>query len=200
MEKQLSPHESLSIISSMIEKTRHSFSDSSHYFLLWGYAAFIGCIGQYVLMSRGYEKHYMAWWITVLALVVHIYFIVRDTKRERVSTYIGEANGYLWMGLGFSFMILAVIFSQIGWQYCLPFYVLFYALGTFVSGSMIKFRPMVFGGALSFVIAAVTAFASYEYQLLLAALSLLTSYIIPGHLLRAQDQKQTRLAGTKKKH
>jgi hypothetical protein len=194
MEKQLSPHESLSIISSMIEKTRHSFSDSSHYFLLWGYAAFIGCIGQYVLMSQGYEKHYMAWWITVVALVVHIYFIVRDTKRERVSTYIGEANGYLWMGLGFSFMILAVIFSQVGWQYCLPFYVLFYALGTFVSGSMIKFRPMVLGGALSFVIAAVTAFASYEYQLLLAALSLLTSYIIPGHLLRAQYQKQTRLA------
>jgi hypothetical protein len=194
MEKELSPQESISIISSMIEKTRHSFSDSSHYFLLWGYAAFIGCIGQYVLMFQGYEKHYMAWWVTVVALVVHIYFIIRDTRRERVSTYVSEANGYLWMGLGFSFMVLAVIFSNIGWQYCLPFYVLFYALGTFVSGNMIKFRPMIIGGALSFVISAVCAFASYDYQLLLAGLSLLTSYIIPGHLLRAQYQKQIRLA------
>jgi hypothetical protein len=193
-EKELSPHESLSIISSMIEKTKHSISDSSHYFLLWGYAAFVGCVGQYVLMVLHYKQHYQVWWITVLALVVHIYFIVRDTKKERVSTFISDANGYMWMGIGFSFTVLAFIFTRIGWQYCLPFYVLFYALGTFVSGKMIKFKPLIIGGIISYALAVVTAFVSYDIQLLLAAVSLLLSYIIPGHLLRAQYQKQIRLA------
>jgi hypothetical protein len=194
MERELSPQESLSIITSMIEKTKHSISDSSHYFLLWGYAAFIGCVGQYVLMTQGYEKHYQVWLVTLVALAVHIYFIIRDSKREKVNTFLSEANGYLWMGIGISFSVMAFIFSKIGWQYCLPFYVLFYALGTFVSGSIIKFKPLIIGGAICFALAAVTPFVSYDIQLLLAATSLLISYIIPGHLLRSLYQKQTRLA------
>jgi hypothetical protein len=190
MEKELSPHESLSIISQMIEKAKHTISDSSHYFLLWGYAVFIGCAAQFAMIAARYPKHSIAWFIMLPALVLHIFFVVRDNKKEKVSTYISDANGYLWMGIGFSFMILAFIFARIGWQYCFPFYVLFYALGTFVSGSMIRFRPMIIGGITSFAIAAVIAFLEYKLQILFCAVSILVSYIIPGHLLRMRYKHQ----------
>lgn len=190
MQNEMSPQESLAIITNMIEKTRHTISDSSHYFLLWGYAVLIGCTTQFALISAGYEQHYYAWWITVPAVIAHIYFGVRDARREKVSTYISEANGYLWMGIGFCFMAVAFIFSKIGWQYCFPFYVLFYALGTFVSGNLIRFKPLIIGGAVSFGLAVAATFADYQVQILITALSILVSYIIPGHMLRNRYKSQ----------
>jgi hypothetical protein len=192
MEKEMSPTESLSIISSMIEKTRHTFSDSSHYFLLWGYAVFIACAAQFTMMSLGYEKSYLAWWIIIPALVIHFILVIRERKREKVSTYISEANGYLWMGIGFCFFVMAFIFAKISWQYCFPFYVLFYALGTFVSGSLIRFKPLIVGGIISFIIAAGISFFDYKMQILLAAISILVTYIIPGHMLRSRYKNQNR--------
>jgi hypothetical protein len=194
MEKDLSPQESLSIIRSMIDKTKHSLSDHSHYFLLWGYAVFLGCSIQFALIKANYEKHYMAWWITVVALVIHVVLGIRDSKKEKVSTYTGEANGALWMGIGFGFMILAFIFSKLGWQYCFPFYILFYGLGTFVSGNLLKFKPLIIGGAICYVLAAVAIYVDYDIQVLLTGISILISYIIPGHLLRMQYNKQNRLS------
>src|SRR4051812_49315954 len=105
MEKEMSPQESLSLISSMIEKTRHTFSDSSQYFLLWGYTVFLASAAQYIMIAVDYEKNYMAWWIIIPALAVHFILVARSSKREKVSTYISEANGYLWMGVGFSFAV-----------------------------------------------------------------------------------------------
>jgi hypothetical protein len=193
MEKEMSPEESLSIISSMIEKTRHTFSDSSQYFLLWGYTVFIASVAQFAMISAGYgEKSSMAWWIIIPALAVHFILVARNSKREKVSTYISEANGYLWMGVGFSFVVLSFIFAKISWEYCFPFYVLLYALGTFVSGSLIRFKPLIIGGIISFVIAAGIAYFDYKTQILLAAVSILVSYIIPGHLLRARYKHQNR--------
>lgn len=194
MEKDMSPHESLSIIRSMIDKTKHTLSDHSHYFLIWGYAVFLGCFIQFSLMKAGYEHHYQAWWITIAALVVHVLFAIRDSRKEKVSTYVGEANGALWMGIGFSFMVLAFIFSKLGWQYCFPFYILFYGLGTFVSGSLLKFKPLIIGGATCYVLAAIATYVEYDIQLLLTAGSILISYIIPGHLLRSQYRKQKQLS------
>jgi hypothetical protein len=191
MEKELSPHESLSIISSMIEKTRHTISDSSHYFLLWGYAVFLACAAQFVMMSAGLEKEsQVAWLIIAPTLILHIFLVIRDRKREKVSTYISEANGYLWMGVGISFTVLAFVFAKLGWQHSFPFYILFYALGTFVSGSLIRFKPMIIGGIISFVLAAFVAYLEYRLQVLLTAVSILVSYIIPGHLLRSQYNNQ----------
>ena len=189
-DKDFDPEESLAIIRTMIEATKASIKDSSHYFLLWGWATMIGCIIQYVLLNIvHYKHHYYAWFITLVALVIHFVFIIRDSKTESVKTYISQANSYLWMAIGFSFMVLAFIFSRIGWQYSFPFYILFYGLGTSVSGALLQFKPMVLGGASCFVFAAVAAYIPYDLQILLTAFAILVSYIIPGYLLRLRHRQ-----------
>jgi len=190
MEKELSPQESLSIISSMIEKTRHTISDSSHYFLLWGYSVFIGCTIQFILLKINYPHHYYAWGITLPTLLIHLFLVSRDGKKEKVSTYIGDANGVVWIGIGICFFVMAFIFGRIGWQYCFPFYVMMYALGTFVSGNLIRFRPLIIGGIICFAMAAVIVYVEYELQILFTAISVLISYIIPGHMLRMKYKNQ----------
>ncbi len=186
MEKELLPQESLSIIQNMIDKTKHSLSDGSHYFLLWGYAVFLGCIIQYSLLAIGFHEHYYAWSIILVAIVIHNIFIFRDSKKQKVVTFIEEANGQLWMGIGIAFGVMAIMFLKVGYQYCFPFYILFYGLGSFICGKLIKFKPLVIGGIVCYTLAAISVFANYPTQILITAFSILISYIIPGHLLRAK--------------
>ena len=189
-DKDFSPQESLQLIRSMIDTTRHSFSDSSHYFLLWGWATMIGCVLQYyLLVVVQYPYHYNAWLVTPVALAVHIVFLYRDKKKDQVKTFINEATGYVWIAVGFSYMALAFVFSQIGWQYCFPFYILLYGIGTYISGRLIHFKPLAYGGAACLVLVALTPYFSYETQILFAAFAILISYIIPGHLLRNRYKK-----------
>jgi beta-lactamase regulating signal transducer with metallopeptidase domain len=189
-DKDFSPQESLLLIRSMIETTRHSISDHSHYYLLWGWAVMIGCIVQYLLMSVfKYPHHYYAWFITLLALVIQIFFIIKDKKKERVKTFINEANSQLWMIIGFSFIALFFIFGKMGWMYCFPIYILLYGIGTSVSGSLIKFKPLIIGGIANIALSIITVYLRYDLQILMTALAILISYIIPGHLLHLHYRK-----------
>ncbi len=150
----------------------------------------IGCIVQYLLIAVfHYAHHYYAWLITPIALVFHIIFIIKDKKKERVKTFINEANAHLWMVIGLSFVALFFIFSKIGWMYCFPIYILLYGIGTSVSGSLIKFKPLIIGGAANMLLSANTVYLRYDLQILMTALAILISYIIPGHLLRLHYRK-----------
>lgn len=189
-ENEFSAEDSLKVIRSMIESTKSSISDRSHYFLLWGYATLISCISFFLLIEIAKASHpYYVWFITIFALVLHFIFLYRDRKRDKVRTFIDDAMRYVWIIIGFSFWALSFVFVKIGWQYCFPFYILLYSIGTFVTGSLMKFKPMKIGGSICMVLVAVAPYIPYTYQILLSAFAILISYIIPGHLLRNRYQK-----------
>jgi hypothetical protein len=193
-DKDFSPQESLLLIRSMIETTKHSISDNSHFFLLWGWATMIGCITQYfLLVVVHFEKHYYAWFVTPVAVAIHLIFISRYKKDQQVKTFISEATESVWIIIGASYMALFFVFYHIGWQYCFPFYIMLYGIGTFISGSLIKFKPMKIGGIICLCLAAATSYVPYTTQILLMAFAILISYIIPGYLLRNQYRKDNQL-------
>jgi len=191
-EKELSPQESLELIASMIESAKESISDRSNFFLLWGWATMIGCLLQYYLFAVVHHpQHYLAWLVTPVALLLHVVFIIKNERHERVKTFINEANRYVWTIIGFAYLALAFVFLKVGWQYCFPFYILLYGLGTFISGSLLKFKPMKFGGAACLVLVVIAPHLNFALQILLSAFAILISYIIPGHLLRKQYRRNT---------
>lgn len=194
-EEEFSPEKSLRLITEMIETTKSSISDRSHYFLLWGWAVVIGCLTQYFLkVILNYPHHYYAWLVTPIAIVLHFIFVYNDRRKDRVKTFINEANIYLWTSVGLSFFALGFVFSKIGWQYCYPFYILLYAVGTYISGSLIKFKPMIMGGLLCFVLVVICVYLPSDFQILITAVAIVISYIIPGYMLRYQYKKQKTLS------
>ncbi|MEO6453196.1 MAG: hypothetical protein ABIN97_03950 [Ginsengibacter sp.] len=185
MEKELSPHDSLRIIHTMIEKTKQNISSQSHYFLLWGWGAFIGFTGQYILkVYFKYPKHYYIWWISAVCLIINSFYAVNYSKKKKVKTYIEENMGNLWTGLSICFVVITIIFSKTGWQNCYPFFMMLYGTGTFISGKILRFSPLVIGGIGSFMLAAISVWFNNDSQMLFAAAAMLFSYIIPGHLLQ----------------
>ncbi len=189
MEENFSPQDSLLLIQSMINKTRSNIGKNRFHFLFWGWYVFIAILTEFFLkVVLRYEHHYIVWLGVIPAVIITI---VYSTKYNRTSyrTYIGDSMNYLWTGIGISFFVLSFIIGQKGgegWVNAYPFFILFYGLGTFVSGRILKFTPLVIGGIFNWILACVAVFVSYDYQLLIAALAILTSYIIPGHLLSAK--------------
>ncbi|HEX8333232.1 MAG TPA: hypothetical protein VF622_11445 [Segetibacter sp.] len=184
-EKEIKPEDSFRLITSMIETAKQTIGDQSHFYLLWGWAVMIGCLLQYYLKAvADYRHHYYAWFVTPIATVIHFYFLARQERKTVVRTFVADATRYLWLAICMAFVVLSFIFTKIGWQYCFPFYILFYGIGTFVSGSLLKFKPFIVGGICSIIISAITPYVPYDYQILMTGFSILISYIIPGHMLR----------------
>ncbi|MDP4263996.1 MAG: hypothetical protein Q8941_15820 [Bacteroidota bacterium] len=185
-EENFSPAESLKLIQSMIDKTKQGMSDKSIYYLVWGWITFIACTGQFILKHiYNYEKHYMVWWLVVVGIVFSVYYSIRDGKKSRVKTYIGDSMKYLWIGMGISYFVLSMILSEFGWdKMVFPFFMMLYGLGTFVSGGFIQFRPLITGGIIASALAIGAAYVDYDYQMLFGAAAILVSYIIPAYMLR----------------
>lgn len=189
-EEKFSPEQSLQLIHSMISKTKQDMSDNGIYFLVWGWLTFIACLGQFVLKHiYNYEKHYMVWWLIVVGIAFSVIYSIKEEKKRRVRTYISDSLKWLWIGMGISYFVLSMILSKMGWNTTVfPFFIMLYGLGTFVSGNILQFRPLVIGGSLAFAIAIGAVYAEYDYQMLLAAAAILISYIIPAYLLRSKNK------------
>ncbi|MBL7737866.1 MAG: hypothetical protein JNK14_01520 [Chitinophagaceae bacterium] len=189
-EEKFSPEQSLQLIQSMISKTKQHMSDNSLYFLVWGWLTFFACTGQFILKHIfGYEKHYLVWLVLFIGIGFSIYQTRKEDRTIKAKTYIDESMSYLWAGMAISFFVLGMILTRLGWDTAIfPFFIMLYGLGTFVSGNIIRFKPLVIGGLIAFALAIGSTFAGYDYQMLFGAAAILISYIIPAHLLRRKTQ------------
>lgn len=192
-EKELSAQESLALIRSMINKTKDSVADDSFYFLLWGWLVFACCITQFILkVYFHYPQHYFVWWLMPVGGVISALYGSRQSRKQKVKSFVDESLAYLWISLAIAFVILVLInvFGKASWQTVFTYYILLYGIGTFVSGKLLRFTPLVIGGLINFVLAVVSVKFSYDYQILIGSVAILSSYIIPGHLLRIRHQQQ----------
>ena len=182
--QSFSPLESLQVIRTMIDKTRHDISLQSPYFLLWGWFTFAGCIGQFLLhVVFEYKHHYFVWFITIPCILISRYMSSRNKSRAMAKTYVNESMTFVWTGIGLSVVVLSILFIKLGFQYCFPFFILFYGMGAFISGKILHFQPLIVGGIISWCLAALAIWVDFDFQALFAPASVLFSYIIPGYLI-----------------
>ncbi len=192
-EKELSPQESLVLIQSMINKTKGVVADDSFYFLFWGWLVFACCLTEFFLkVYVQYPYHYIVWVLMPVGGLISGIYGARQAKKQIVKSYVEEALDYLWISLAIAFVVLMFInaWNVSGWQSAFTYYILLYAIGTFVSGKLLRFKPLVIGGLINFALAAISIRFSYDYQLLFGSVAIMISYIIPGHLLRIRYQHQ----------
>lgn len=191
-EKELSPQQSLDLIRSMIDQTRGAVVDNSFYFLLWGWLVFGCSVIQYLLKTFDITPyHYAVWWSMPIGGIFSAVYGARQSKKIRYKSFIDDALNYVWIAVAFSFLALMIIniLNAEGWRHAFTYYILLYAIGTFITGNLIRFKPLVIGGIINFALAIISIKLEYDAQLLLGAFAVLISYIIPGHLLRIKANK-----------
>ncbi len=192
IEEKFSPEQSLQVIQSMIEKVKKDVQDNSFYFLMWGWLVFIAALLHFALMMfTDFKQPYHAWNLMLIGVIVSIIKGIKESRKEKVKTYVGETMNYFGISLGITYAGLAFIFGKFNlWIYSFPIYILLYAVACFFMGSIMQFVLLKWAGLSCLLIVIVSVYVDYQWQLLLMALAVLLAYIIPGHILKTRAKYQ----------
>jgi len=189
-EKSMTESESLDLIQRMINSVKEEMEDDSFYYLLWGWLVFIASMTHYVLLQLQMPYEYMGWIILMpLGGIASGIYGRNQEKKQRVKTYIDALMKYVL--ITFMVCLLIVLFFQFKLQLnTYPMVMMVYGMWLFISGSALRFRPLIIGGIVNWVLCLVSFFFPFETQLLILAGAVLLGYIIPGHMLKARFQRK----------
>lgn len=194
MDTQIDEQQSLQLIRQMISQGKRNLKEGSVFYLIWGWAALLAGASQYVLLEFiEWQWHWVSWPILMtIAGIAAMVVGTRKGKKQHYVTFTDIAMKYLWGGF-FLYVLVVLFMSQvIGWDISYVLIIGLYGLGTFISGGILQFKPLIIGGLLSIVICLVCVFVpafhnDFSNVLLLLCLSILISYLVPGYMLRAQN-------------
>ncbi|NOX47926.1 MAG: hypothetical protein GXO89_13205 [Chlorobi bacterium] len=192
METTFNEQDSIRVITEMIENSKSRIKDNSFFYLLWGWLVLIASVTNFILLKMEYFN--IAWvpWPILMfgGGIVSGIAGYRMGKKAKAKTMFDTTMAYLWSGFVITlFIILFVAASgNISWQVSNVLIIALYGLGTFVSGGILKFKPLIIGGVLSWAIAVATLFTPEIYSLLMVALSIVVAYLVPGYLLKSKEK------------
>jgi hypothetical protein len=187
-DEQFSGEESLQLIQSMIKRAQGKFAENGHLYLLWGWVVFICSLTQFSLervFNVSLEYTWMVWLLTWVALIYQIAYIRQKRRKLVVRTYTQDILSYVWIVFGISTILMAIIMGT-NKQYVLvnPMLLVSYGIPTFLSGIIIRFRPLILGAVICWILAVICSQIKTDLQLVLIALAVLLAWIIPGYQLR----------------
>jgi hypothetical protein len=183
-EKMMTGEESLRIITDMINRTKVNIQQGSFNLLFWGWLILVCSLADYFVMNfTGYNHHYYVWFLTIPGAFVSMGYGFVTGRKAKVHTYADRLYMWVWIGFLFSFVTLFIIHSkQLGTvsQYILTLV----GFAIFISGFIIKFKPLIIGGILFWIIAIIVSFAAPSIAPLGISLAVITGYLIPGYMLK----------------
>lgn len=193
-DEKLTGNESLQVIHAMINKAKNQFSENGHLYLLWGWFVLICSITHFILLHfLHYEKAYLIWMLTCVVLIYQIVYLRRRGKKTKVTTYTDDIIKFVWLVfviLMFLFYFLYIrVLERDFFKFISPGFLALYGMPTFLSGVILRFRPLVIGGISCWILSGISTYIGYDYQLLLLALAVIVAWIIPGYILGSRFKK-----------
>ena len=179
----LTTQQSLDIITKMIRQAHGNIKWNSVYVILWGLVITVANVGMFVLMWMNYPRPYLVWLITVPAWILTLYISYRHGKNATATSHLDRINALLWYSYGIIIFTIIVFGVKINYQLN-PVILLVSAIPAFVSGIIIKFRPLTMGGILFWVFGIICFLVDGPWQYLVGAIAVTAGHLIPGLLLR----------------
>jgi hypothetical protein len=188
MEQELTPSESLKLIETMIGQAKQSFHRGSFYFLLWGVLLIAAMSFNYVMAVRGNPIGEYAWpTVGMLGGILSWIHGAREAKRQHVRTMTDRMM--IWLRAGYLATLLVTMIGSgtSGGHMAVGSIIVLTGLPTFITGQLMRFRPLIFGGVLFWVLGAVSYFVDMQTMALLYIAAMLFGYLVPGYLLKRQE-------------
>lgn len=183
--KNLSAEQSLSIISNMIQQAQGNVRGNSFFFLLWGWVIAAANFGMYYLIEyTDYAKPHLVWLIVIPAGIASAIYGSKLDRQYKTRTHIDTIYNWLWVSYAIAIIPLWVFGHKINYMIN-PVVLVFTAVPTFLSGIIVRFTPLLIGGACFFGFGIACFFVEGTTQLLIGGVAIVCGYLIPGYLLRS---------------
>ncbi len=191
-DKDLSHSESFEIITKMINQAKNNYYESGMGALLWGFTNVICFTLAYLdRVIDGLDLPFNPFLLMIVTMVLQLYFDRKENKYKHAKTYLDDAHKYVWMAFGISVLIVSIA-GGVGHinYYALPVLLVLFAIPTFISGCINKFKPLIVGGIICWVLSVVVFLVRSEISFLLVAAGAFAAWVVPGFMLRARFNKQ----------
>lgn len=183
-EKMMTGEESLKIITEMINRTKVNIRQGSFHLLLWGWLLTVCSLSEWLIMKlTSYPHPYYVWFLVIPGTFVSMIYGAVNGRKAKVHTYADILYMWTWIGFFFAAIVLFIVQSD-KMENVTPYILLLAGFPTFLSGFIVKFKPLIVGGVCFWVIAILVHFAGPPLALLGTPLAMLTGYLIPGYMLR----------------
>ena len=188
METNLTPEQSLKLIDEMMRQAKRSFHRMSFYFLLWGILLIGAMLIEYVMDYTGHLLYGKSWGVIgMIGGITSWVHGARQGKKEGASTAMDRVMMWLWAAFVITMMVTIIGYGVSGGGTPAGSILVLTGLPTFVSGQLMRFKPLIFGGLLFWVLGALSYFVGPEMITWLYIGAMLFGYVIPGYLLKRQE-------------
>lgn len=194
----LSEKESLQVIQEMILVSKNKMKRDVILFIVWGWILFVNNF--FLSYMTGILEipqgimgiiRTLRILLPLLGFIFTVYYIFM--QRKKVQTYIGVSLRYVWISLVVGLMLINMIqfnvLNGINFELQHPVYMVFMAFAITVTGGILRFEIIIFGGIIFAALAYVASHLGLQEQLLIESVAWLIAFIIPGHILYAKRKR-----------
>jgi len=183
-EKLMTGEESLKVITSMINKTRVNVTQSSFHLLFWGWLIFACSLSEFLLWRfTDYTNAWYVWFFVIPGGFVSMIYGFTKGRKASVHTYAEGIYVWVWMAFLIASVVLFIVHSS-QMESISKYILLVAAMPTFISGIVLKFKPLIWGGVSMWVLALAAHFGGDIISGLAVPAAMITGYLIPGYILR----------------
>ncbi|HEX8333231.1 MAG TPA: hypothetical protein VF622_11440 [Segetibacter sp.] len=187
-EKQLSEHESLSIIQQMIDTAKQEQKDDGMGWIVWGWMLFFASVLTYINLQTRWFSTFFFWdafgVLTFVLLGIEIARNFRIGRKAKVKTYSKAIFQTLNVGFFVCLMFIIIVMNMgVDPRKGFPLLMNLYGFWILIYGAILNFKPSMIGAGVMWVFAFSALFVeTFSDVMILHAAGVLCGYIIPGHI------------------
>jgi hypothetical protein len=118
-------------------------------------------------------------------------YLARRKKQQQVKTYTDDIMGMVWLVFSVLMFLMGFILGTKQLMIALyPCSLALYGMPTFLSGVILRFKPLMVGAIVCWLLAILALAVFWVYQPLLLAIAVIAAWIIPGYLLKRKYNKE----------
>ena len=147
----------------------------------------VATLFEYIMANTGRANGWMAWPILgSLGGIIAGVHGAREGKKQGASTFTDRV--FMWVWISFTITMVILIVASVAMdQRPGPIVSILTGMPTFITGAILRFRPLQVGGVLFWVLGVLSLFVWPAHGALLFGVALLFGYIVPGMLLKRQE-------------
>jgi len=187
----LTPEQSLLLISKTIEETKERFKEHGGVFIFWGTLTVVVFGSQLILsLLELYKFTMLPIYLFPAGAIFTALWVLREYRKNNIPrTIIGSLLQNIGWIIGMNLMIMGFLFSDVLGDAMGPVFIILLALMLIVSGLSIKFTPLIIGGALANLIGLGSFFLERDYHGISLMVASVVGMIIPGIMLNMARRK-----------
>ena len=189
-EKKLSENESLKLITEMISKAKSSYHSNGTGAIMWGIVIFFCSLFDFFKMQFQFDIGFDIWWLMFLALVPQFIMLFKNKRKKNFVSYEETTLSYVWLAFGASILMLMFFNHYYRPSHSESLFLMLFGLPTFITGGMFRFKPMIAGGIICWILFGISLYTGLKINMLLMAVAALSAWLIPGIILRKKCTRE----------